>query len=224
MKILIADDHWIVRASLKQVVQRLERMLSFFEAATFDEAISTLRRQPDMDLMVADLIMPGFDEFAGLQRLRTEFPEVPVVVVSVHEDVEHVFRSVELGVIGYIPKSASGAEVERAFERILAGEVSFPRDIIKQSSNGASAGSARAAVETPMLERDVNSLTNREREVLLLLGNGYSVKRIAVDLNLSVHTVRVHIGNMMKKLGFQDRSATVHYAVNLANTARTGAR
>jgi DNA-binding NarL/FixJ family response regulator len=221
MKVLIADDHWVVRESLKQVMQRLQKTLVVFEAAAFDEATATLRRHPDMDLMVADLIMPGFDEFAGLQRLRAEFPEVPIVVVSVHEDVEHVIRSVEQGVIGYIPKSASGAEVERAFERVLAGEVSFPREIIRQSSNGAS---RPAAPEAHAAKQGVNLLTNRERDVLALLGKGYSVKRIAVDLSLTSHTVRVHIGNMMKKLGFQDRSATIHYAVSLVNGAKIGER
>lgn len=219
MKVLIADDHWVVRESLKQVIQRLQKQLVVFEAATFDEAITALRAHPDMDLLLVDLIMPGFDEFTGLHRLRTEFPEVPIVVVSVHEDVEHVIKSVEQGVIGYIPKSASGAEIERAFERVLAGEVSFPRRIIKQSSNGAPRATPEAAGEP-----SVDLLTNREREVLSLLGKGYSVKRIAGDLSLTSHTVRVHLGNMMKKLGLEDRSATIHYAVNVVNEAKISER
>ena len=218
MKVLIADDHWIVRESLKQVVKRLHQELDVLEAATFEEAIHTLSRHPDTDLMLIDLIMPGFDEFDGLARLRARFPEVPVVVVSVHEDVEHILRSVEQGVIGYIPKSAGGPEVERAIERVLAGEVWFPRRIIERSGKGASLG-PRGTGEAGQSGRETEVLTKREYEVLMLLGQGLSVQRIAVELTLSAHTVRVHIGNLMKKLDLHDRSSTIRYAVMMTQGA-----
>lgn len=222
MKILIADDHWMVRESLKQVMRRLRQTLDAYEAETFGEAIATLLAHPDIDLVLVDLVMPGFDEFAGLQRIREQFPNVPVVVVSVHEDLEHVLRSVEQGVIGYIPKSAAGPEIERALERVLAGEVSFPRRIIERS---AGAGSPRPAVEPPTPPAGAyDSLTARERDVLSLLGRGYSVKRIAEDLDLSSQTVRVHLSNLMKRLGLRDRSAAIHYAISLANEAAPGGR
>jgi len=216
MKVLIADDHWMVRDSLKQVIRRLHKALDVFEAATFGEALALLRKHADIDLMLVDLIMPGFDEFEGLRKLRGEFPEVPVVVVSVHEDIEHVLRAVEHGVIGYIPKSSSGPEIERSFERVLAGEVSFPRRIIETAPGLREHSSAEPHPAVP-LDRSVETLTNRERDVLGLLGKGYSVSRIATDLGLSSHTVRVHLGNLMKKLGLRDRSSTIHYAVSLAN-------
>ena len=218
MKLLIADDHWVVRESLKQVIRRLNKVHQAFEASTFEEAMHILRAEVDMDLMLADLIMPGFDEFHGLKRIRAEFPQVPIVVVSVHEDREHVLRAVEHGVIGYIPKSASGPEIERAFERVLAGEVYFPRRLIEQSSEAPS--TRTAPTQRPPEQDDLSSLTNREREVVALLGRGYSVQRIASDLDLSDHTVRVHIGNLMRKLGLPDRSATIHYAVNVANAGK----
>jgi DNA-binding NarL/FixJ family response regulator len=219
MKVLIADDHWMVRESLKQVIRRLHKALEVFEAATFGEALALLHKHTDIDLMLVDLIMPGFDEFDGLRKLRGEFPEVPVVVVSVHEDIEHILRAVEHGVIGYIPKSSSGPEIERSFERVLAGEVSFPRRIIETAPGPRERPSAEqnSAISA---ERGVDTLTNRERDVLGLLGKGYSVSRIATDLSLSSHTVRVHLGNLMKKLGLQDRSSAIHYAISLANTPR----
>ncbi|WP_024927470.1 MULTISPECIES: response regulator [unclassified Mesorhizobium] len=218
MKVLIADDHWMVRESLKQVIRRLHKALEVFEAATFGEALALLRKHADIDLMLADLIMPGFDEFEGLRKLRGEFPEVPVVVVSVHEDIEHVLRAVEHGVIGYIPKSSSGPEIERSFERVLAGEVSFPRRIIETALRERAAAEPSAAVP---IDRSIDALTNRERDVLGLLGKGYSVSRIATDLGLSSHTVRVHLGNLMKKLGLRDRSSTIHYAISMANLPKS---
>lgn len=217
MKILIADDHWVVRESLKQVLRGLRQSLELFEAETFDETQALLEAHPDVDLMLVDLVMPGFSDFDGLRRLRASFPDVPVVVISVHEDVDHVMRSLGHGVIGYIPKSSGGQEIERALERVLEGEVSFPRRIIERS------GAAAAPSATPQngqhlsdgqtVERDMGMLTERQRDILLLLGQGYSVKRIASELDLSSHTVRVHLGNVMKSLNMRDRAEAVHYAI-----------
>lgn len=228
MKILIADDHWVVRESLKQVMRRLRQKLEVFEAETFDEAAALLVKHPDIDLVLIDLVMPGFNAFDGLHKLRTKFPDVPVVVISVHEDVDHVLRSVEQGVIGYVPKSAGGPEIERALERVLAGEVSFPRRIIERSA-GSSASMAvpkqapppapPSHAEEPRDELDL--LTPRERDVLSLLGRGYSVKRIAEEFELSSQTVRVHLGNAMRKLNIRDRSAAVHYAIGRFSTGES---
>lgn len=226
MKILIADDHWMVRESLKQVMKRVRQAFEAFEAATFEEALDLLRAHPDIDLMLIDLIMPGFEEFEGLKRLRTEFPEIPVVVISVHEDIEYVVRSIGHGVIGYIPKSAGGHDIERALELVLSGEVSFPRRILEQSTAPAYRQAPESGAVKPGIaaipDKDIGLLTNRERDVLDLLGRGFSVQRIATGLNLSSHTVRVHIGNLMKKLGLKDRSAAIHYAVSLANETKSG--
>ncbi|TCK29185.1 LuxR family two component transcriptional regulator [Ancylobacter aquaticus] len=231
MKILIADDHWVVRQSLKQVMRRLRQKLEIFEAETFDETSALLLAHPDIDLVLIDLVMPGFDAFDGLHKLRTNFPDVPVVVVSVHEDVDHVLRSVEHGVIGYVPKSAGGSEIERALERVLAGEVSFPRRIIERSAGSslsrpvaripAAPVSAVPAPPADELRDELDLLTPRERDVLGLLGRGYSVKRIAEEYELSSQTVRVHLGNAMRKLNIRDRSAAVHYAIGRFNAGES---
>lgn len=217
MKILIADDHWVVRESLKQVIRRLKGSHVTLEAGTFGEAMDILRHNADMDLVLVDLIMPGFNEFDGLKCLRREFPNAPVVVVSVHEDSAYVLRALESGVIGYVPKSASGPEIEHAFERILAGDVYFPRRLIEKQGLNES-----KSTYTPQHAEDriLDVLTKREQEIIELLGKGLSVKRIAEQLELKAHTVRVHLGNLMKKLGLPDRSATIHYAVNWVNTAK----
>lgn len=219
MKILIADDHWVVRESLKQALRRLNKVQDILEAASFDEAQSILRAHSDVDLMLADLVMPGFEEFSGLQKLRAEFPGLPIVVVSIHEDHEHVMRAIGFGVIGYIPKSSSGEDVEKAFERVLAGEVYFPRKLITQSIEFSSTPNAAAPARAI---DSLNTLTEREREVITLLGKGYSIHRIAGELDISDHTVRVHLGNLMKKLGISDRSEAIHFAISLANGVASG--
>jgi DNA-binding NarL/FixJ family response regulator len=217
MKVMIADDHWIVRESLKQVIRRLNGVHTTLEAGTFDDAVELLRAHPDVDLVLADLIMPGFNDFDGLERLRREFPQVPIAIVSVHEDRTHVLRAVSNGVIGYIPKSASGQEIERAFERLLAGEVYFPRRLIERPGGEPIQQPSMAPEPSP---DSLANLTKREREVIELLGKGHSVQRIATQLDLNSHTVRVHLGNMMRKMGLPDRSAMIHFAISYANAAR----
>lgn len=220
MRILIADDHWVVRESLKQVMRGVTGAIDVLEAASFSEAAGLLATHADIDLMLVDLVMPGFDAFNGLGQLRRDYPDVPVVVVSVHEDVDHVMKALEYGVIGYIPKSAGGEEIGRALERVLAGEVSFPRRIIEQSLRAGAARAAQAPVapvappvSTPATDRSLDALTARETEVLDLLGQGNSVKQIAATLDLTSQTVRVHIGNAMKKLNLKERSEIVHFAI-----------
>ena len=215
MKILIADDHWIVRESLKQVIRRLQGTHAIFEAATFDEAMRVLDEHV-MDLVLVDLIMPGFNEFEGLKRLRQRFAQALIAVISVHEDPAYVLRAIENGVIGYIPKSSSGPEVERALERVLGGEAYFPRRLLERQ---AQAEPSLAVPQVAPPDQAAATLTRREQEIVELMGMGFSVQRIADKLKLTDHTVRIHVGNLMKKLGLPDRSAAIHYAVNLA-TAR----
>jgi DNA-binding NarL/FixJ family response regulator len=199
------------------VIRRLNGVHTTLEAGTFDDAVELLRGHSDVDLVLADLIMPGFNDFDGLERLRREFPQVPIAIVSVHEDRTHVLRAVSNGVIGYIPKSASGQEIERAFERLLAGEVYFPRRLIERPGSEVVQPVSTPAEPEP---DGLDGLTKREREVIGLLGRGFSVQRIATQLDLNSHTVRVHLGNMMRKMGLPDRSAMVHFAVSHANAVR----
>lgn len=206
MKILIADDHWIVRETLRQVLKQLGRTDEIVEASSFGEMLQVIDNSPDIGLILVDLVMPDFEAFDGLKALRRRVPQVPLVVVSVHENREQVMQAISLGVIGYIPKTASPNELMEALRLVMDGHVSYPRHILQQTSvkpNG------QLAPSTP-----AGRLTDRESDVLLLLGEGSSVSRIAERLQVSPHTVRVHISNMMRRLGFGDRAALLHYAIN----------
>jgi len=213
MKILIADDHWIVREALKHVMRQVSRKFEPLEASDFSEAQAILEVESDVGLMLIDLIMPGFNEFEGLEKLRTLYPEIPVVVVSVHEDVDYVLRSIAHGVVGYVPKSAAPEEIVQALTRVLSGEVSFPRAII-QKTHGQTVSardSAPAAADEP--SEGLKDLSKREHDVLESLGKGLSITSIATELQISPQTVRVHLGNAMKKLRLTDRSEAIHFAI-----------
>lgn len=210
MKILIGDDHWIVRETLRQVLKQLGRKDEIVEASSFGEMLRIIDRSPDIGLILVDLVMPDFEAFEGLKALRRQVPQVPVVVVSVHENREHVLQAISHGVVGYIPKTAPPQELLEALRLVLDGHVAYPRHILQQSGEQAE--------ERPRA-MPAARLTDRESDVLSLLGEGRSVTRIAEKLQLSPHTVRVHISNMMRRLGLGDRAALIHYAINRRNDA-----
>ena len=208
LTMLIADDHWVVRESLKQVARGIDPNVTIKEADSLEQAISVLERHPLVGLVLVDLVMPGMNEFEGLELLRRRFPTIPVAVISIHEDPNYVRQAIQNGVIGYIPKSASADEIHRAFTRIFGGEVYFPRDLLTRSWNVAADAPAE---DGPPL--DGPRLSARENEILTLLGEGRGVAEIAEMRGITPQTVRVHLGNAMRKLGLKSREAAVLYAV-----------
>ncbi|MFO1151701.1 MAG: response regulator transcription factor [Alsobacter sp.] len=205
--LLIADDHWVVRESLKSVARSIDPAVVVEEASNFDEALAVLHQNPAINLLLVDLIMPGFAEFEGLELLRSRYPGTPIVVFSIHEDPEYVRRAIQHGVIGYVPKSADAAEIQRALSRVMGGEVYFPRDLLTRTWSAAKpeepARSAQAA----------SPLTAREDEILVLLGRGKSTADIAGLLAITRQTVRVHLANAMRKLGLKNRESAIRFAV-----------
>lgn len=207
MTILIADDHWVVRESLKQVARGIDASVDIKEAATLEEAVAILDRPAPVNLILIDLVMPGVKDFEGLELLRRRFPSIPVAVISIHEDPDYVRQAIQNGVIGYIPKSANAEEIRRALTRIFDGEVYFPRDLLTRSWPGTS-----EQVTEEGAEADGPRLSEREDEVMKLLGSGHAISEIAEALGITAQTARVHLGNAMRKLGLRNREAAILYA------------
>jgi DNA-binding NarL/FixJ family response regulator len=212
LTILIADDHWVVRESLKQVARGIDATVDIKEASTFEEALAILDDHPYIGLILVDLVMPGVKELQGLELLRRRFPAIPVAVISIHEDPDYVRQAIQNGVIGYIPKSANAEEIRRALTRIFEGEVYFPRDLLTRSWPIASEAPLEASEEGPRL-------SEREDEILKLLGEGRAVNSIAKTLGITPQTVRVHLGNAMRKLGLKNREAAIRFAVTRSGKA-----
>lgn len=214
MTILIADDHWVVRETLKQVARSVSDRVKLEEASSFEEALQAIERDPTIGLLLVDLIMPGFQEFEGLQLIRRRYPSIPVVVISIHEDPSYVMEAIRHGVIGYIPKSASAIEIKRALTRVISGEVAFPRDII---ARGVSDETRPIVAPNPNHANDkLSLLTPREVEIMIRLGRGIALAEIADALHISRQTVRVHLGNAMKKLSLATREGAIHFATEHA--------
>lgn len=209
MKVLIADDHWMIRTSLKHAIGNLDSSLETVDASTFDEAAEALENHHDIELMFFDLVMPGLSEFDGLRTLRARYPDIPIAVISVHEDRDYVLRAIEEGVIAYIPKSAEGSELVKALTLVLNGGVYFPRDILQGNRFGGILPST--SDPEPAATESGSALTAREEQILTLVVNGRSNVKIAEELGLSPNTVRVHLRNVGLKLNIKDRADFAAY-------------
>ena len=219
LKILAADDHWIARAALSQLLKGLGRKVVVLEAGDFNEALEIVGEHDDLDMILIDLVMPGMDGFEGLRALREKAPTVPLVVISVSEEREDILRAVNLGALGYIPKTSQGDEILKAISLVLSGEVSLPRRILEKPGISQTIGAPRpfaAQRQDASLEA---RLTRRQREIFDLLSLGLSNADIAGRLGLSVNTVRVHIHGILQRLQLDNRMQVVLQAAQRNNAA-----
>jgi DNA-binding NarL/FixJ family response regulator len=198
-RILIADDHPLVRGALALAIEAAFGRAEILESASLNELIGQLEKIGVADLVLLDLRMPGVDGFGGLLRLRVNFPETPVVVISAHEDRRLVREAIALGAAGFIPKSTPRHEIVGALHRIAAGEVYVPADI------GAVAPASSPGAELDIAQR-LATLTAQQVRVLQLLGTGKLNKEIAYELDIAEPTVKVHVSAILQKLKVYSRT------------------
>lgn len=214
LNILVADDHWIARCALVQVVQGLADDVEVFEACNFSEAKNTLLSEPTMDLVLLDLVMPGLDPLTGLKALKEVAPAVPVVVVSVNEDRDTVLTALDLGISGFIPKTSSRDQILSSLRLVLSGQIAMPQRII-QNQRFAPIFQTAKKEGVPVTDKSVEEhLTPRQREIFGLLSGGLSNTEIAQKLNLSPNTVRVHVHAIMQRLDLSNRTQAVLHAAS----------
>ncbi len=207
MRIIIADDHVMVREGLRPFLERLEDDVTVHEAGSLPEVIELLGRVGQVDLLVLDLRMPGMDGLEGLRRVRSEYPDVRTVILSSLVDRDQMLETINLGAAGYIPKHLSGGAMISALRLVLSGERFLPSMLLApEASHEQRAGGSGVAAK----------LTPREREVLTLLREGLPNKVIASRLNLSEVTVKSHLFSIFRKLGVQNRVQAARRLVELA--------
>jgi DNA-binding NarL/FixJ family response regulator len=209
LKILIVDDHPLIREALRQVLQALDRQLELLEAQSGDEALELTRLNQDTSLILLDLALPGVDGFEVLRRLRDGFPGIPVVVVSAHDNAETVMRVIDAGAMGYIPKTSTTPILLNALRLVLSGGVYLPPEVLRR--HGAIAPAAPQPAVGPAQLRDPREigLTERQAQVLALLVQGKPNKLICRDLNLAEGTVKIHVTAVLKALGVTNRTQAV---------------
>ncbi|KAA3626096.1 MAG: DNA-binding response regulator [Proteobacteria bacterium] len=201
MRILLADDHALFRDGLRHLLAGLNRDIEILEARDFQETLDTISLHGDLDLLLLDLRMPGMTGLGSLKRLLAAAPALPIAVISASEDAEEMHEILETGIVGFVPKSESPAVMKHAIELVLDGGIYVPPALLRTSRNA----------RHPLHEE----LTPRQQDVLRLIVAGHNNKEIARDLNLSVATVKAHLGAVFRALDVTTRVQAVIKAKRL---------
>ncbi|UCJ18973.1 response regulator transcription factor [Pseudomonas sp. MM211] len=197
-EILIADDHPLFRSALQQALTMgLGAGVRLVEVASIAELEARLAEKTDWDLVLLDLNMPGAYGFSGLVLLRGQYPQIPVVMISAHEEAAVVVRSREFGASGFIPKSSSLEMIQQAVRQVLEGDVWWPPQSEEAISLSAEAKAASAGLA---------SLTPQQFRVLTMVCEGLLNKQIAYELSVSEATVKAHVTAIFRKLGVRTRT------------------
>lgn len=207
MKVLIADDHAMLRIGLINSVTQLEEEATAYEAEDSRGVMDALAAHPDLDLILLDLFMPGANGFELLSKVCDATAGTPVVVFSASEDTAHMRKALDCGAAGYIPKSAPREVMLSALRLVLVGGVYVPPDVVSAPPPQAESRPAEGPAG-----QCAAALTARQQDVLRLLGQGRSNKQIARALDLSENTVKIHVAGIMRTLGAGNRTEAVMLA------------
>jgi DNA-binding NarL/FixJ family response regulator len=197
---IVADDHPLFRGAIRSALLLASPNSQVAEAGTFEEAIRLVVENPDADLVLLDLNMPGSSGLSGLISLRAAQPSVPVVVISATDDGVTVRRALDLGASGYVSKSAGLDEIREAISTVLAGGVSTPKTLELTRETDP---------EVTDLIKRIQSLTPQQRRVLGMLGEGLLNKQIAYELSVSEATIKAHVSAILQKLNVDSRTQAV---------------
>jgi two-component system response regulator NreC len=200
LRVLVVDDHAVLRTGLRLMLEREGDIDCVGEAGSAEEALRAVERVRPA-LVLTDLEMPGMGGLEGVTRIRERHPELPVLVLSMHDDPEEVRGAFEAGASGYVLKTAADEELVRAIRAVAAGERYL------HPSLGA------AMVQPAKPRGPIDELSPREREVLRLLALGYTNQEIAAELVVSVRTVESHRAHVMMKLRAGSRAEMVRQAL-----------
>ena len=197
LRVVVGDDHPMVRYGIRAVLAPVEEVLLVGEAADGDELVALVRAEKP-DVVLTDLAMPGRDGIDAIRALHVSDPDLPVLVLTMHADDDSVFAALRAGARGYLIKGADGTELVRAIQTVAAGDAVYGAAIANRIV--AHLTGAPRAEKFP-------ELTDREREVLELMADGLRNHAIAEQLGLSEKTVRNHVSNVLLKLQVPDRTA-----------------
>jgi len=209
LKILIADDHSLVRQGLKLELLELSTGATVLEAADADTVQLALSRHPDIDLVILDLYMPGANELELLSSLCNKYPDIPVVILSAVESPRVMQRAIDRGAAGFIPKSVANEVLISALQLTLSGGVYIPSQMFGEIPHGNQPDQGFTEETTGISRRSTSVrpvFTDRQSDVLQLLGGGDTNKAIARKLGLSEHTIKIHLTAIFKTLGVSNRT------------------
>ena len=212
IRVLLVDDHGIVREGLRQVLLADDDFEVVGVAANGVQALDIAARvRPDVVLL--DLTMPGDSGLVVAQKLRQEVPNSRVLILSVHDDAEYVLESVRAGAHGYLRKDTTPADLRAAIRAVHSGDAYFSPAVAKRLTEVLRSESSVPAPAPVVVPASLDALTNREREVLAAVARGLLNKEIAGQLGISVRTVEAHRDSVVRKLGIRSAAGLTRFAM-----------
>ncbi len=205
IRVLVCDDHQIVRQGIKQILADASDLALAGEAASGPEAIARVR-EGGIDVVLLDIAMPQRDGLDVLRQLKSEYPKLPVLMLSTYPDRQYAVRSLKLGAAGYLNKSADSEQMTEAIRRVAAGRLFITPHVAEQLAGAVGAGRED---DVPLHER----LSHREYQVFRLLAEGRSVGEIAEQLVLAPNTVSTYRARVLEKTGVRNDVELALYAV-----------
>jgi two-component system invasion response regulator UvrY len=202
IRVLIADDHPIVRRGLMQVVASQTDMAVTAECGDGSEALRLVESQP-LDVVVLDISMPGISGLEVLSQLRTRHPQLPVLILSAHPESELAVRTLKAGAAGYLNKETAPEELVSAIRRVAAGRRYVSGDVAEMLADSIAGAD----------ERPHTALSDREYQVLLAIASGKTVTEIASEMRLSVKTVSTYRARVVEKMNLRNNAELMHYVM-----------
>lgn len=209
MRILLADDHDLLRDTLEVFLQRLDPKVQVLHARSFPDALDQASRATGLDLILLDLRMPGMNGLTGLEVMHRRYPSVPVVLMSGEINRDTVFSALGAGAAGFIPKVMGGKAMLNALQLIMSGERYVPDIVLSSAQPWQDEELTRGGGSNNPLSK----LSRRERDVMALLTKGDSNKEIAKELQIEAVTVALHLSSIYRKLGVTNRTQAVKTAM-----------
>lgn len=212
MRILFADDHTLVREGIRPFLNELCADVEVLEAENLSVAKQKADGAGELDLILLDLKMPGMNGFTGISEFSESHPNVPIVILSGHYNRADVIAALDHGVSGYIPKNIGGMSLVNALRLVLAGEKYLPSEAFSDKAvneDDSILDTSKNHATKKEVDPKFATLTQRETEILRLLVDGLTNKRIAIELDLQEITVKIHVRNIYRKIGSQNRAQAV---------------
>lgn len=210
-RVLLADDHALLREALRAVIAEIDPCATLFECAMFDDAADLASEQGGLDLAILGMRMAGMQGIEGVRRFHSRFPSVPLIIFCCHCRPEEMVDAFRNGAAAIIPKGLNGRGVKAVLELVLAGQIYIPAEILMLVEQ------LQGQNEQPLAHADehgkTHALTRREQETLELLVDGLSNKGIARALDIQEVTVKLHLRSIFRKLGVTNRAQAVRIAI-----------
>lgn len=220
MKVLLVDDHALVREGITILIEQTSKGATVLQARNVDEAVAHAESSPEIAMVLLDLGLPGKSGLEGLELLRVMLPEAPIIVVSASEDPRDVQAALDAGAAGYVVKSANGEALGHVIPLVLSSErvVPVPASYLAERSRGSHSRDLAADGDSDAAKR-VQSLTPRQKMVLAYLADGDSNKEIARKLGVIDGTIKAHVKSIMQKLQVHNRTQAAMMAARFGLAA-----